>query len=82
MGLEILVGCALLGGLLGITFRDKKQKAIVGFVVGLVGAVITTFALVQFVFQSYLAMPVYAVFGSWLANFVFKKINSKSEASE
>ena len=81
-GLEILIVCSVLGGLLGITFRDKKRKPWVGFVVGAIGSAITTFILVQTVFQSYLAMPVYSILGSWLFSLIFKKVDNKSEASD
>lgn len=73
-GLEILAICAIMGGLLGIAFRDKKRGAWVGFVVGAVGAIITTYLLIELIFASYLAMPVYAILGSWLFNLLFKKV--------
>ncbi len=73
-GLEILAVCSILGGVLGIFFRDKRRAKWLGFILGAVGAVITSFILAQFVFQSLYAIPLYSILGSWLLNTLFKKV--------
>ena len=74
-GLEILALCSILGGVAGLFFRDKKTKAWIGFLLGMIGAAVVSFLLAQFVSQSLLAIPVYSILGSWLFNLVFKKIS-------
>jgi uncharacterized membrane protein HdeD (DUF308 family) len=73
-GLEILAICSILGGVLGIFFRDKRRAKWLGFILGAIGAVITSFILAQFVFQSLFAIPLYAALGSWLLNTLFKRV--------
>ncbi len=77
-GLEILVLCSIIGGVVGVFFRDKKRRAWVGFVLGVAGAILTSLLLVEFVWASYIALPVYAVLGSWLFNWIFKKLSDKN----
>ena len=78
-GLEILILCAIIGGIAGIFFRDKSKSGWVGFVLGFVGAILVSYILVQTVFQSYLAIPFYSILGSWLFNFIFKKLSDKKK---
>ena len=73
-GLEILVLGAIIGGILGIFFRDKRRAAWVGFALGAIGAMVTSYVLVELVFASLLLIPVYSVLGSWLFNYVSRKI--------
>jgi|GEM_PF-2202733 len=73
-GLEILVICTIIGGVLGIFFRDKRRAKWLGFVLGAFGAMITSYVLVQFVFQSLFAIPIYSILGSWAFNAIFKQI--------
>lgn len=80
-GLELLVLCAIIGGIAGIFFRDKSKSKWIGFALGFVGAIIVSYMLVLFVFQSYIAIPFYSILGSWLFNFVFKKISNSKEKS-
>lgn len=76
-GLEILAISAILGGVLGIYFRNKTTtKPILGIVLGVLGALMTSYLLVEFVFASTLAVPVYSILGSWLFNFSWAKIKS------
>lgn len=78
-GLEILVLCSIIGGVLGLfVFRDKNVKAWIAFSLGAVGAALTSFMLVSILFASYLAIPVYSVLGSWLFNLIYKKMANKS----
>ena len=73
-GLEILVISTVVGGVLGYFFRSKKVKPIIGILLGLTGAAIMGYVLTELVFQSILAIPVYAIFGSWLFNFIAAKV--------
>jgi len=75
-GMELLVICALLGGVCGYFFRNKSSKngKLTGVLLGVVGALVITYILVTYVLQSYFLMPVYAVLGAWLFNFVAAKI--------
>jgi hypothetical protein len=73
-GLEILVICSIIGGVLGIFFRDKNRSAWIGFVIGAVGAAVTSYVLVETVFASFIAIPFYSLLGSWLFNLIFRKI--------
>jgi uncharacterized membrane protein YeaQ/YmgE (transglycosylase-associated protein family) len=77
-GLEILVICGLIGGVVGYFLRTKSNKngALIGVLLGVSGALFMTWLLVTILVASYLLMPVYAIFGSWLANFLFKKVAS------
>jgi hypothetical protein len=74
-GLEILIICSIIGGILGIFLRDKSRSAWIGFALGAVGAAVTSYVLVQTVFASFIAIPFYSLLGSWLFNFLFKKIS-------
>ena len=75
-GIEILVLSMIIGAILGYFFRDKSKnvKPIVGVGLGALGALIVGYVLVMVLFKSYIAMPVYAIFGSWLFNFIFAKM--------
>jgi uncharacterized membrane protein YeaQ/YmgE (transglycosylase-associated protein family) len=80
-GSEILLICAILGGVVGYFRRNKSRKngALVGIILGVVGSLITNVLLVSFVFQSYLAIPVYAIFGAWLFNYIWSKFQKEEE---
>ena len=74
--LEILVVTAIIGGVFGLFFKSKLTKAWIGFALGAVGAAVIAFLLASFVFQSILAIPVYGIFGSWLFNYIYKKVKT------
>ena len=78
-GSEILVICAIIGGLIGYFRRNKRQKngALVGIILGLVGAIAVTLLLSKFVFQSLLLIPVYAIIGALLFNYGWAKLQNK-----
>ena len=75
-GSEILVICAIIGGIIGYSKRNRKQKngALVGIILGLVGAIAVTLLLSRFVFQSLFLIPVYAIIGAWLFNYAWAKL--------
>ncbi len=75
-GMELLVICALIGGVSGYFFRNKNSKngKAIGILLGIVGALLVTFLLVTYVLQSYFLMPVYAILGAWLFNFIAAKM--------
>jgi uncharacterized membrane protein (UPF0136 family) len=73
-GLEILAISTLVGGVLGFFLRGKKIKPIIGILLGLTGAIIMGYLLTEILFKSFLAIPVYAIFGSWLFNFIIAKV--------
>lgn len=67
-GTEILLICAVIGGVIGYFKRNKTRKngTLIGIILGVVGSIVTTVLLITFLFQSYLAMPVYAILGAWV----------------
>ncbi len=75
-GAELMVICVFLGGIFGYIFRSKKKKnsALLGIILGVTGSIVTCWLLTSFVYGSYLVLPVYAIFGAWLFNFIFAKI--------
>lgn len=75
-GSEILVICAIIGGIIGYFKRNRKQKngALVGIILGLVGAIVVTLLLSRFVFQSLFLIPVYAIIGALLFNYAWAKL--------
>jgi uncharacterized membrane protein YeaQ/YmgE (transglycosylase-associated protein family) len=77
-GIEILVLCSIVGGVFGIFFRDKKRSGWLGFIIGAIGAAITSYLLASFVFASLIAIPIYSILGSWVFNVIFKKIFDKA----
>lgn len=80
-GLEILLISAILGGVVGYfkRIKNKKNGALIGIILGIVGAIVTNLLLITFVFQSYLAIPVYAIFGAWLFNYIWSKFQKEEE---
>lgn len=78
-GSEILVICAIIGGIIGYFKRNKRQKngALVGIILGFVGAIVVTLLLSKFVFQSYFLIPVYSIIGALLFNYAWAKLQKK-----
>ena len=74
--IEVLAICAILGGILGIYFRDKSKSKWIGILLGVIGACITSVIFIKYVFTGFIAIPLYSLIGSWLFNFGFKKISS------
>ncbi len=42
-GLELLVICSIVGGLFGLVFKAKATARWIGFMLGMIGAVVVTF---------------------------------------
>lgn len=82
-GMEILCICALIGAIFGYFFRDKAKEnsTLIGIVLGLIGSVLMNLLLLNILFQSYIAMPIYAIFGVWLFNFIFLKIQKRNNSN-
>lgn len=80
-GIEILLICAIIGGVVGYFKRNKGKKngALIGIILGVVGAIVINILLVTFLFQSYLAIPVYAILGAWLFNYIWSKFQKEEE---
>ncbi|SEW45858.1 hypothetical protein SAMN05428988_6154 [Chitinophaga sp. YR573] len=80
-GSELLLICAIIGGVVGYFKRNKNRKngALIGIILGVVGSIAITILLITFLFQSYLAMPVYAIFGAWLFNYIWSKFQKEEE---
>jgi len=78
-GLEILFICAIIGGIFGYFRRNKSRKygALIAVILGIVGAIVMNLLLVTFVFQSILAIPVYALLGAWLFNYIWSKFQKE-----
>jgi uncharacterized membrane protein YeaQ/YmgE (transglycosylase-associated protein family) len=78
-GSEILLICAIIGAIIGYFKRNKKQKngALVGIVLGFVGAIVVTLLLSTFVFQSFFLIPVYAIIGALLFNYAWAKLQRR-----
>ena len=81
---EMLFICAILGGIQGYLFWKKQatNKVVLGIILGIIGSVLMTYVLVQFLFQSLILMPVYAIFGAWLFNSVLSKITTKPKTTD
>ncbi len=81
-GIEILLICTIIGGVFGYFRRNKNKKngALIAIVLGVIGAVAVNLLLLTFVFQSYLAMPVYAILGAWLFNYIWSKFQKEEES--
>lgn len=74
-GIELLALCSIAGGGIGYFIRNKATTTpVLGIVLGVLGAIITSILLIQFVFQSIFALSVYSALGAWLFNFVWSKI--------
>jgi len=78
-GLEILFICAIIGGIFGYFRRNKSRKygTLIAVILGIVGAIVMNLLLVTFVFQSILAIPVYALLGAWLFNYIWSKFQKE-----
>lgn len=78
-GSEILLISAIIGGVTGYYKRNKRQKngALVGVILGFVGAIAVTFLGSTFLFQSYLLIPVYSIIGALLFNYAWTKLQKK-----
>ena len=77
--LELLVICSVIGGIIGYFKRNKRQKngALVGIILGFVGAIVVTLLLSNFVFQSFFLIPVYSIIGALLFNYGWAKLQKK-----
>ena len=73
-GLENLIVCTIIGGIFGILFRDKTKSKWIGLIIGIFGAIISTFLLSYLVNISFVGVIIYSIFGSWIFNLVFKKL--------
>ncbi|UPK66680.1 hypothetical protein [Chitinophaga filiformis] len=80
-GTEILLICAIIGGVIGYFRRVKNRKngALIGIILGMVGAVVVNILLITFVFQSYFAIPVYAILGAWLFTYIWSRFQKEEE---
>ncbi|WP_343668460.1 hypothetical protein [Chitinophaga sp.] len=80
-GSELLLICIILGGVIGYFRRnkDKKNGALVGIILGVVGSIVINIIGITFILQSYLAIPVYAILGAWLFNYIWSKLQKKEE---
>jgi uncharacterized membrane protein YeaQ/YmgE (transglycosylase-associated protein family) len=78
-GSEILLICAVIGGIIGYFRRNKRQKngALIGIILGFVGAIVVTLLLSRFVFQSYFLIPVYSIIGALLFTYSWAKLQKK-----
>ena len=65
-----------IGAIAGYFFRNKSAKngALIGVALGFFGALIMNLLLLNILLQSILAIPAYAILGSWLFNFIMSKI--------
>ncbi|SHN40415.1 hypothetical protein [Chitinophaga sp. CF418] len=80
-GTEILLICSIIGGVIGYFKRNKNRKngALIGIILGILGSIVVNILLITFVFQSYFAIPVYAVLGAWLFNYIWSKFQKEEE---
>ena len=80
-GLEILAICTIVGGVIGYFLRKKNRKngTLIAIILGLLGSIVVNFLLLTFLFQSLLAIPVYAILGAWLFNYVWSKLQKEEE---
>lgn len=75
MGLMEMI-IVVIGCISGYYFRDTQAKngKIVGVLIGLIGAIAISLVFTIYLFKPLYLIPFYAVFGSWLFNFVWNKI--------
>ena len=74
-GSEVLLLSGIIGGVAGLFFRNKSKSRWIGFGLGFVGAIFTTYIMILFIPQFYQAYPFSSILASWFFNFVFKKIS-------
>ncbi len=77
-GLEVLALSTVIGGISGYFFKNKEQSALGSITLGLFGGLITTYLLATFLLTSDIAMPFYGILGSWLSNYIARKIKKKN----
>lgn len=82
-GTEILLICAVIGGVIGYFKRNKNKKngTLTGVILGVVGSIAIAVLLTIFLFQSYLAIPVYSILGAWLFNYIWSKFQKEEPVS-
>ncbi|PWV46481.1 hypothetical protein [Chitinophaga sp. S165] len=82
-GTEVLLICTIIGGVFGYFRRNKSRKngALIAIILGVVGSLAVNLLLLTFLFQSYLAMPVYAILGAWFFNYIWSKFQKEEEES-